>query len=64
LAGGGYYRYSSWGAGGGTYARYLPSGHLIFIRQQTLFAAPFDLKGLELSGGPSASRGKRPQRRR
>ena len=37
---------------GGMYARYLPGGHLIFIHQQTLFAAPFDLKRLELSGAP------------
>jgi len=35
---------------GGTYARYLPSGHLVFIHQNALFAAPFDLKRLTLAG--------------
>jgi serine/threonine-protein kinase len=35
---------------GGMYARYLPSGHLVFVHQNTLFAAPLDLKRLELSG--------------
>jgi serine/threonine-protein kinase len=37
---------------GGFFARYVPSGHLIFIRQNTLFAAPFDLKRLALAGAP------------
>src|SRR5262245_28637033 len=34
------------------YARYLPSGHLVFIRGTTLFAARFDVNRLELSGPP------------
>ena len=37
---------------GGFFARYLPSGHLVFIHQNTLFAAPFDLKRLALAGAP------------
>ena len=37
---------------GGSFARYLPSGHLVFIQQNTLFAAPFDLNGLALAGEP------------
>jgi hypothetical protein len=37
---------------GGFFARYLPSGHLVFIHRNTLFAAPFDLKRLALTGVP------------
>ncbi len=37
---------------GGFFGRYLPSGHLVFIHQNTLFAAPFDLKRLALTGAP------------
>src|SRR5260370_37016163 len=37
---------------GGFFARYLPSGHLVFVHQNTLFAAPFDLKRLGLTGAP------------
>src|ERR1044072_1170427 len=36
----------------GYYGRYLPSGHLIFIRQGRLYAAPFDLKRMELRAAP------------
>jgi serine/threonine-protein kinase len=35
-------------------ARYVPSGHLVFIRRGTLMAAPFDLERLTLTGGPVA----------
>jgi len=35
---------------GGYHGRYLPSGHLVFIHEGTLFAAPFDLDRLELTG--------------
>jgi serine/threonine protein kinase/Tol biopolymer transport system component len=35
---------------GGYHARYLPSGHLIYIHNGTLFAAPFDPERLELRG--------------
>jgi len=35
-------------ARGATYGRYLPTGHLVYLRQGTLLAAPFDLARLEL----------------
>jgi len=38
---------------GGYHARYLTSGHLVFIHAGTLFAAPFDLARLEMSGEPA-----------
>jgi Tol biopolymer transport system component len=31
-------------------ARYLPSGHIVFLRRGTLFAAPFDVEALKLTG--------------
>jgi Tol biopolymer transport system component len=34
------------------YGRYVASGHLTYIRDRTLFAAPFDLTRLELTGRP------------
>ena len=34
----------------GYFGRYAPSGHLLYIRQGTLYAAPMDLKRLELTG--------------
>ena len=37
---------------GGYYARYLPSGHLVYIHDGTLFAAPFDPDRLEMTGQP------------
>lgn len=37
---------------GGTHARYSPSGHLVYARTHTLFAAPFDLDALEVTGPP------------
>ena len=37
----------------GIYGRYLPTGHLVYISNQTLFAAPFDLGRLEVSGPPA-----------
>jgi serine/threonine-protein kinase len=37
---------------GGYHGRYLRSGHLVFIREGTLLAAPFDLDRLELTGPP------------
>ena len=37
---------------GGTYPRYLPSGHLLYLHEGTLFAAPFDLNRLEMTGSP------------
>jgi serine/threonine-protein kinase len=35
---------------GGYYAHYLPSGHLVYLHDGTLFAAPFSLERLELTG--------------
>jgi serine/threonine-protein kinase len=35
---------------GGTYARYLPTGHLVFLRFMSLHAVPFDLDALEVTG--------------
>ena len=37
---------------GGSYGRYVPSGHLVYINQTTLFAVPFDLKRLAVTGSP------------
>ena len=37
---------------GGYFGRYLPSGHLTFVHQGTLFAVPFDLSSLQLRGMP------------
>ncbi len=35
---------------GGTFGRYLPSGHLVYVNSGTLFAVPFDLDRLEVHG--------------
>ena len=35
---------------GGMFARYVDSGHLVFARDNSLFAAPFDLDSLEVTG--------------
>ncbi len=35
---------------GGFHGQYLPSGHLVYLRDSTLFAAPFDLKRLAVTG--------------
>jgi Tol biopolymer transport system component len=37
---------------GSSYARYLPSGHLVFNRGYSLAAAPMDVARLELTGSP------------
>jgi len=37
---------------GGTYSRYLPSGHLVYVNRGTLFAVPFDADRLEVHGTP------------
>ena len=37
---------------GGIVGRYLPSGHLIFLRRNLLMAVPFDLKTLTVNGSP------------
>jgi Tol biopolymer transport system component len=38
---------------GGYHGRYLPSGHLVYIHDGTLFAAAFDLDRLEVIGSPA-----------
>lgn len=38
---------------GGTWGRYLPSGHLVYINKGTLFAVPFDPDRLEVHGTPA-----------
>ena len=38
---------------GGSYARYLPSGHMVYLHAGTLFAVPFDLDRLEVTGQPT-----------
>jgi hypothetical protein len=38
---------------GGTYGRYISTGHLLFVNKDTIFAAPFDIKSLEVSGSPA-----------
>ena len=37
---------------GGSYGRYVPSGHLVYLNKATLFAVPFDLGALEVRGTP------------
>jgi eukaryotic-like serine/threonine-protein kinase len=37
---------------GGTYARYVPSGYLVYARPGGLLAVPFDLRRLEVTGPP------------
>jgi len=37
---------------GGTYARYVPTGHLVYVRAGTLMTIPFDLSRLEATGDP------------
>jgi Tol biopolymer transport system component len=38
---------------GGFHARYLPTGHLVYMHEGTLFAVPFDLKRQEVTGQPA-----------
>jgi serine/threonine-protein kinase len=37
---------------GGSYARYIPTGHIVYVREATLYAMPFDLGALEVTGPP------------
>ncbi len=37
---------------GGSYGRYVRSGHLVYVNQTTLFAVPFDPVRLEVKGSP------------
>jgi serine/threonine-protein kinase len=38
---------------GGYFGRYLASGHLIYLRQETLYGVPFDLGRLGIHGAPA-----------
>jgi serine/threonine-protein kinase len=38
---------------GGYYGRYLPTGHIVYMHEGPLFADPFDLKRLEVTGPPA-----------
>jgi Tol biopolymer transport system component len=38
---------------GGYYAHYLASGHLVYMHEGTLFAVPFDLQRLTMTGQPA-----------
>jgi serine/threonine protein kinase/Tol biopolymer transport system component len=38
---------------GGFYARYLPIGQLVYVHDGTVFAVPFDLQRLEVTGQPA-----------
>jgi predicted Ser/Thr protein kinase len=35
---------------GGYFGRYLPTGHLVYVHQGTLFGVPFDISRLQISG--------------
>ena len=37
---------------GGTYARYVPTGHIVYARTNFIYAVPFDLSKLEITGPP------------
>jgi serine/threonine-protein kinase len=37
---------------GGFFGRYLSSGHLVYVHENTLYAAPFDLNRLAITGAP------------
>jgi serine/threonine protein kinase/Tol biopolymer transport system component len=39
---------------GGSQAHYLPTGHLVFIRESSLFAAPFDVDATRITAAPTA----------
>jgi eukaryotic-like serine/threonine-protein kinase len=38
---------------GGTDARYVPTGHVVYLRSGTLMAVPFDASSLEVTGTPT-----------
>ena len=38
---------------GGSYGRYVPSGHVVYANKGTLFAFPFDLASLTATGSPA-----------
>ena len=38
---------------GGYYGRYVPTGHILYMHEGTMFAVPFDRKRLEVTGSPT-----------
>ena len=38
---------------GGSYGRWVPSGHLVYVREHTIFARPFDIRKMETTGSPA-----------
>lgn len=40
---------------GGCDARYVPPGHLVYVRGNSLYAVPFDAEALEVRGQPTWS---------
>jgi len=38
---------------GGFHARYVPTSHIVYIHEGTMFAVPFDLRRLEVTGQPT-----------
>jgi Tol biopolymer transport system component len=38
---------------GGSYGRYVPSGHLVYVNKGTMFAVPFNVKTFEVTGTPA-----------
>ena len=38
---------------GGSYGRYVPTGHLVYVSKAALFAVPFDVARLEVTGSPA-----------
>ncbi len=38
---------------GGTHPRYSPTGHIVFARENSLWAVPFDADGLDVTGSPT-----------
>ena len=38
---------------GGTHPQHVATGHLLFVRESTLFAVPFDAERLEVTGAPA-----------
>ena len=38
---------------GGTFGKYLPTGHLIYLRSNTVYTVPFNAERLEVSGSPA-----------
>jgi serine/threonine-protein kinase len=37
---------------GGSYARYVPTGHIVYVKGSDIYAVPFDLENVEVTGPP------------